>query len=121
MPIKTEMTVLSNDEPRATLGWVVQELNGVPLYPIIDGLKGETPVPMTEELVVGADYVASGLFGELLRWTVGKDDYGEYTISSGPNLIGVLQRCDDERECWVVTGQINTRRLTKLLKNTSDG
>ena len=69
---------------------------------------------MTEDLVVGRDYTALGLMGEYIRWTVGKDEYGEFHISSGSSLIGCLQRGGDDRNCWVVTGMINTRGLTKL-------
>jgi hypothetical protein len=112
------MTVLPNDDPnRKSLGWVIQERSGFELHPIIDGKLGPDPVPMTDELVVGQDYAAIGITGQYIRWTVGKDEYGEYTISSGPNLIGVLQRGGDDgddRKCWLVTGQINTRGLTKL-------
>lgn len=96
------------------------------LHPIIDGKLGPDPVPMTEELVVGQDYAAIGITGQYVRWTVGKDEYGEYTINSGPSLMGVLQRGGedgDDRKCWLVTGQINTRGLTKLMveRTTSEG
>lgn len=120
LPVKTELTVLPADEVKSmTLNWVVQEYSGVELHPIIDGQIGPDPVPMTEDLVVGRDYTAIGLFGEHLRWTVGKDGYGEFTISSGESLIGTLQRGGDDRNCWVVTGMINTRGLRKLVKNTT--
>jgi hypothetical protein len=74
---------------------------------------------MTEDLVVGRDYTACGLMSEDLRWTVGKDSYGEFSIACGPHLIGCLERGGDDRNCWVVTGMINTRGLKKLMKNTT--
>ena len=115
LPSKTELTVLPADDPKGrTLGFVVRERNGVSLYPIIDGKIGENPVPATEDLVVGRDYTASGLMGEDLLWTVGKDDYGEFSITCGPSLIGCLERGKDERNCWAVTGMVNTRGLKKL-------
>ena len=116
-----ELTVLPADEPNGkTLNWVVQEYSGVGLYPIIDGRPGPDPVPMTEDLVVGRDYTASGLMGEDLRWTVDKDSYGELNISCGSSLIGCLQRGGDDRNCWVVTGMINTRGLTRLIIDTKE-
>jgi hypothetical protein len=119
LPLRTELTVLQADETKdRTLNWVVQEYSGVELHPIIDGLPGPYPVPMTEDLVVGRDYTAIGLFSEHLKWTVGKDSYGEFTISCGTSLIGCLQRGGDDRNCWVVTGMINTRGLEKLVKTT---
>jgi hypothetical protein len=107
---QTELTVLSADDPKnRTLGFVIHERDGVSLYPIIDGKIGKDPVPATEDLVVGRDYTACGLMGGSLLWTVGKDAYGEFTISCGPSLIGCLKRGKDERNCWVVIGMINTR------------
>jgi hypothetical protein len=114
-----ELTVLPADEPhRKKLNWVFQEYSGVELHPIIDGKPGPEPVPMTEDLVVGRDYTAIGLMGEHIRWTVEKDSYGELSISNGSSLIGCLQRGGDDRNCWVVTGMINTRGLKRLMVNT---
>ena len=122
LPAKTELTVLSADEPSSLkLNWVMKEYSGVELYPIIDGRPGPEYVPMTEDLVVGCDYTASGLFGEHIRWTVGKNNHGEFQISSGSSLIGCLQRGGDDRNCWVVSGMINTRGIKKLEKIMEDG
>jgi len=114
-----ELTVLPADGPNGkTINWVVREYCGVELYPIIDGRPGPDPVPITEDLVVGQDYTAIGLFGEQLRWTVDKDSHGEFSISSGSSLIGCLQRGGDDRNCWVVSGMINTRGLKRLSLNS---
>jgi hypothetical protein len=115
IPAKTELTVLQADAPeKRTLGFVVYERQGVSLYPIIEGKIGEEPVPETEDLVVGRDYTACGLMSEDLLWTVGKDAYGELTITCGPSLIGILERGGDDRNCWRVTGMVNARGVTKL-------
>jgi len=116
IPAKTELIVLPADaHEKRTFGFVVHEWNGVPLHSILDGKIVKKPVPTTEDLVVGHDYAACGLSGYLL-WTVGKDADGELHITCGPYLIGCLERGRDERNCWVVTGMINTRGLTKIKK-----
>jgi hypothetical protein len=119
-PARTELTVLNADPPKDTqLKFVVHEQQGVSLYPIIDGDIGNEPVPATEDLVVGRDYTAIGLMGEYVRWTVGRDTHGKYQITSGSNMIGVLERGGDERNCWRVTGSVNIRGLKKLELKTS--
>lgn len=115
IPAKTEITVLTNDDPKArTLGFCCYEQEGVALYPIVDGKIGAEPVSSTEDLVVECQYTALGLLGENLVWTVDKDAYGEFTLSCGSSLVGCLQRGGDDRNCWRVTGMINTRGLSKL-------
>jgi hypothetical protein len=115
IPATMELTVLKADAPSdRTIGFVVYERQGCSLYPIIDGKIGEEPVPATEDLVVGRDYTASGLMGEDLLWKVMVNSSGELSITCGPSLIGILERGGDDRNCWRVTGMINTRGLKKM-------
>lgn len=109
-----DIKVLPADEiGEKKIKWVVRELMGVELYPIIDGKKGDEPVPATEELVVGGKYTSCGLLGEYILWTVEQDTHGELTVNTG-NTLGVLERGKDERNCWVVTGMINKRGIERL-------
>ncbi len=109
-----DIKVLPADEiGEKKIKWVVRELMGVELYPIIDGKKGEEPVPATEELVVGGKYTSCGLFGDYLLWTVEQDSHGKLSLHTG-NTLGILARGEDERSCWVVTGMINKRCIERL-------
>ncbi len=110
IPVRTELTVVSADDPKApALGFTVKEYNGGAVTRVDDrGKELENPVRARDGLKPGNLLIAPTLVGEV-RAVVAKDDVGDLCWVSG-GLVGDLEY-DEERGYWVTTLAINKKLL----------
>jgi hypothetical protein len=111
IPVRTELTVLSADDPKSpTLEFKVTERNGGAVTRIDD--KGQTiekPVKSEDGLKPGNLLIAPTLIGEV-RAVVAVDGVGDLCWVSG-GMVGDLEY-DKERGYWITTLAINKKLLT---------
>jgi hypothetical protein len=114
-PVRTELIVLPADPPdRKPIGWTVRTYSGFEILRLVT--PGEPGVTITkkEDLKVGDEILVMGLFGGYLKMVVEQDEDGDLFARGGEHLISSLAFGEDDRECWVSTGLINTRGIKKL-------
>lgn len=116
IPARTEVTVIPADEPkRLTLGWTVQEYNGVEVYKI-----DRKAIRVIEEQLVhqhdiqeGVELAVPSLMGGYHAMKVTRDGYGKLFAESA-GLVAILEFAKDDRQCWICIGLVNTRGLKGL-------
>lgn len=108
-PVKTELTVLSADEVKTPLGFVVDYRRGGSVTRVDDrGRELEHPVRSKDGLKPGNLLIAPTLVGEV-RAVVAQDDVGDLCWVSG-GLVGDLEY-DEQQGYWITTLAINKKLL----------
>ncbi len=134
MPDDKRPIVLPPDEPREALRWTCQEYEGVEIHlysgtpPLRDddGWLGLEPIFVKDAIKVGSKVLVHGFYGDLFLMTVEQDEDGNYAAVSEKedgtrgDLMGLLAFGEDDRKCWVCTGLVNLRGVTKLEISSSE-
>lgn len=108
-PVKTELTVMSADDPKQKpIGWAVKEYSGGAVSLVSD--KGEVTMPVKDPdgLKEGDLLTAPTLVGNV-QAVVARDDVGDLCWVSG-GFVGDLEY-DKERGYWITSVAINKKLL----------
>jgi hypothetical protein len=109
-PARTELTVLSADDPQKPLGWTVAWRNGGEVFLLDErGQPIQQPLTSQDALREGVRVCAPTLLGNV-HATVLRDKTGDLCWESA-GLVGDLEYDTDDRHCWITTLAINKKLL----------
>jgi hypothetical protein len=112
LPVRTELTVLSADDPnQRTIGFVIREYNGTEVY------KADahgTTLTNESDIKPGDKLHVQTLVGTYAM-TAAKDEYGVLYAETEPGgMFADLIFNKDDRHCWASTYAVNAKAIKKL-------
>lgn len=120
IPVRTELTVISADDPSYTIGWACQIYSGNEVFLVdADNKVISTPLTKKSDLKPGTKICVATLVGDYLM-TIESDGHKLSAITDNRGTLAILEFDIDDRHCWTSPGAINMRAIKKLRKEIHD-